>query len=214
MNPSDATYPPGYPPGPEGTSRENGMQQVERRIKDVAKDAASSAKEQVRTKLEEGKRHATEVASSTTSALEKVATDLSAEGQETLAQAAAAMSEKLTGLARYVETRSVDDLMRDAQRLAQRNPGLLLAGGVALGLALSRFFKASQERDVAGAGAAPDWTPAENRAATGPFAADTVASTGLRPPTGTVPDVTPRPGGATGPVTGTRSDDGGYTHHH
>ena len=37
----------------------------------------------------------------------------------------------------------MDELIRDTRYLARREPGLFLAGSVALGFAISRFFKAS-----------------------------------------------------------------------
>ena len=41
------------------------------------------------------------------------------------------------------------DLARDARALAQRNPALLVAGGLALGFALSRLLKASAHNGAA-----------------------------------------------------------------
>jgi hypothetical protein len=53
------------------------------------------------------------------------------------------MADRLHGFSDYLENRRIDELFEDARRLAQRNPGLFIAGGVVLGLALSRFLKAS-----------------------------------------------------------------------
>jgi hypothetical protein len=60
-----------------------------------------------------------------------------------LSRAAAALSERVRAFSGYLEDRSLEDLVSDARALAQRNPGLFVAGGVALGFALSRFLKAS-----------------------------------------------------------------------
>lgn len=45
---------------------------------------------------------------------------------------------------------SLDDLMDEARRFAQRQPGLVLAGAVALGFGLARFLKASADRRAEG----------------------------------------------------------------
>jgi hypothetical protein len=53
------------------------------------------------------------------------------------------MSAQLAKLAEHVGSKSLDELARDARDLAQRNPGLVIAGGLAIGFALTRFVKAS-----------------------------------------------------------------------
>jgi hypothetical protein len=93
--------------------------------------------------LEGAKRSAVDAADETSAAIEDVANALHSSGQTTLSQAAAAMADRLHGFSNYLENRPVDELFEDARRLAQRNPGLFIAGGVVLGLALSRFLKAS-----------------------------------------------------------------------
>jgi hypothetical protein len=106
-------------------------------------EAASAAKRQARSVFEGAKRTAVDAADDTSAAIEDVANALQSSGQTTLSQAAAAMAERLHGFSDYLENRPVDELFEDARRLAQRNPGLFIAGGVVLGLALSRFLKAS-----------------------------------------------------------------------
>jgi hypothetical protein len=88
---------------------------------------------------------ASAAADDASNAIDDAASALGNSGHETLSQAAAALSDRLRGLSRYVEDRKLDDLLGDARQLAQRNPGLFIAGGVALGFALSRFLKASGE---------------------------------------------------------------------
>jgi hypothetical protein len=97
--------------------------------------------------FEGAKRTAVDAADETSAAIEDVANALHSSGQTTLSQAAAAMADRLHGFSDYLENRPVDELFEDARRLAQRNPGLFIAGGVVLGLALSRFLKASIQSD-------------------------------------------------------------------
>jgi hypothetical protein len=122
-------------------------QQPEERIKEAGKqavgDMARDASEEARSAVERGKHQAVGAAERTAAALDQTSANLAAEGQETLAEVAGMLSSRLSGLAHSLERRSLDELARDARQLAQRNPGLFVAGGVALGIALSRFFKAS-----------------------------------------------------------------------
>jgi hypothetical protein len=46
--------------------------------------------------------------------------------------------------AQYLKGVRVDDLMNDVDRLARREPVLFLGGAFAVGLLVSRFFKASE----------------------------------------------------------------------
>ncbi len=109
----------------------------------LTESAAAAAEQQAETLLSDAKRSATAAAGDASEAVDEAAAVLSSRGQETLSQAAAALSSRLENLATYFETRSLDDLTREARTLAAQNPALFIAGGVAVGFALSRFFKAS-----------------------------------------------------------------------
>lgn len=113
------------------------------RIMDAGRGAMSGATQQVRSRMEQGKSTAADTASSASEVLEHAADDFSQHGQETLARATQMLAGRLSELAGQLENRSLDDLAQQAIGLARRNPGVFVAGGVALGVALSRFFKAS-----------------------------------------------------------------------
>lgn len=137
---------PNRPPGsrePGGATGEN----TGGRILDAGREAMSSATQDVRDKVERGKSTAADTAASASEVLEHAAEDFSQHGQETLARATQTLASKLSELAGQLERRSIDDLAQEAIRLARQNPGLFVAGGVALGLALSRFIKASASHE-------------------------------------------------------------------
>ena len=52
------------------------------------------------------------------------------------------MAESMTGLAGNLRGKSAEQLLHDAADLARSNPGLFIAGSIALGFGLSRFLKA------------------------------------------------------------------------
>lgn len=120
------------------------------RIIDAGRDAMSGATQDVRSKMERGKSTAADTAASASEVLEHAADDFSQHGQETLARATQMLAGKLSDLSGQLQNRSLDDLAQDAISLARRNPGLFVAGGVALGVALSRFFKASSPSSTGG----------------------------------------------------------------
>jgi hypothetical protein len=109
----------------------------------MGRDAASAAKHQADTLLTGAKHGTARAASEASTATDTLAESLAGSGRENLSRAAGALSSRLEKFAVYLEGRSLNDLAHDAQRIAQRNPGLFIAGGLALGFVLSRFFKAS-----------------------------------------------------------------------
>lgn len=109
----------------------------------AASDAAETAKQTAKSIFGDAKSAAVDAAAQTASAIGDASASLEDAGQTNLSQATAALAAKLHELSGYLENRNINDLYDDARRLAARNPGLFIAGGVVLGVALSRFFKAS-----------------------------------------------------------------------
>ncbi|WP_434697401.1 hypothetical protein J3P89_09790 [Pseudomonas sp. Z1-14] len=52
------------------------------------------------------------------------------------------MADSMSGLASKLRNKSAEELLHDGSRLARDNPGLFLAGSIAVGFGLSRFLKA------------------------------------------------------------------------
>lgn len=116
------------------------------RIREAGKAGASAARDAAQSQLDEGRHAASEAASSTAGALEDAASSFSAHDQESLARVTSSLAEQLSRFASSLEQRNLDELSREARRLAREHPGLFIAGGAALGFALGRFFRASGER--------------------------------------------------------------------
>ena len=137
------------PSNSPGTPAGNGHHRADEshgdRLKKVGQDTVSRAKHEAEARLEDGKTQAATAASTASHAMDDAASTLANEGYDTLAEAVSFLADRLGSLGRNIESRSVNDLARDAQALARRNPALFIAGGVAIGIALSRFFKASAE---------------------------------------------------------------------
>jgi hypothetical protein len=108
-------------------------------------------KQDSRQKLETSKRTAAEQIEGVAQALDSARARLD-ESQPNLAAYAGQIATGVSNLATRLRDGSVEELLDDTRRLARRNPALFLAGGVALGFALSRFVKSSAESSAQSAG--------------------------------------------------------------
>jgi hypothetical protein len=116
------------------------------RIREAGKAGAAAAGDAARARLDQGRRTASDAASGTARALDEAASSLSAQDHESLARVTSSLAEQLSRFASSLEQRNIDELSREARRVAREHPGLFIAGGAALGLALGRFFRASGRR--------------------------------------------------------------------
>jgi hypothetical protein len=117
-----------------GDMKQDAKEQVRRGAEQVSEEAKGRA--------DAMKSQATGQAQRTASALGAAAEEFESRGQETLARMLADLSRNLSELAERIEHKSLDELVREGGRLAERNPLLFVAGSVAAGAMLSRFFKA------------------------------------------------------------------------
>ncbi len=112
-----------------------------------ASELGSEARKAAQAKAEEGadtaKRNFSSTASHGAEALGRAADSLRDQGEETLAQATTSIASGLSEYAERLEKRTAEDLIQDLVRLARQNPTLFVLGSVGIGLALSRFLKAS-----------------------------------------------------------------------
>ena len=72
-----------------------------------------------------------------------VAGELRNQGKDKPAQYADQAAEKVQSVGQWLERSDGDKLVRDVEDFARRNPWAVAAGGLVLGLAASRFLKAS-----------------------------------------------------------------------
>jgi hypothetical protein len=68
------------------------------------------------------------------------------DGGQKVAGVTEGVAERIEGLGGYLERTSGDELLRDVEEFARRRPWIVAAGGLMVGLAASRFLKASSER--------------------------------------------------------------------
>jgi hypothetical protein len=100
-----------------------------------------------------------------------VADELRNQGKDKPAQYAQQAAERVESVGQWLERSDGDQLLRDVEGFARKNPWAVAAGGLVLGLAASRFLKASSgERYRSslsnGASTAPSGTNGGQAAAT------------------------------------------------
>lgn len=117
------------------------------KFQEDAHEAKREAGDRAREKAEAGQHRVADEADALSDAIDAAAENLDDHDRESLARYARELSSNLATAAGQLEGRSVDELAKDAKRLARDNPALFMLGSIGVGFGLSRFFKASTERN-------------------------------------------------------------------
>jgi hypothetical protein len=99
-------------------------------------------KEDGKQRVESTKRSAADQIEQVANVIGRAGSELG-DGQPRLANYANQAADRVNALATRLREASIEDLVEDTRDLARRNPGLFILGGVALGIVVSRFLKAS-----------------------------------------------------------------------
>jgi hypothetical protein len=119
------------------------------------------------------------------------------QGNDLPAQLAHQAAEKTEQLGQYLREADADRIIRDVEDFGRRQPWVVAAAGIALGVAAARFIKASGRRRYEGGGydgtrvpARTDYgstaygSPAPTTAGTGAYEAPAPVASGTYPPRG------------------------------
>ena len=142
------------------TTNEAGREGLAEQAKSQLGEAAATAQDKALELQRQGKSRLAETLDERTTrvgsqarqlagALRSSGSQLSTEGDPGSRQVAGltdAAAERVDRLGGYLQGRSGDELVRDAEEFARRRPWIVGAIGLAAGLAASRFLKASSER--------------------------------------------------------------------
>ena len=116
--------------------------QAQDKAREVAGEAKGRLKEQVDQRSTEAGQQITTVATDVRS----VADELRSQGKDTPARYAEQAAEKVQSAGQWLESADGDQILHDVEDFARRNPWAVAAGGLVLGLAASRFLKASSSQ--------------------------------------------------------------------
>ena len=120
------------------------------KVKSEAATVAQDVKRQGQEQFEARKQTAADQTEKLAGVVERVSEELKDQDQESLADYAGQLAGSMKSFADSLRQRNLDELVKDTQQLARNNPTLFLMGSVAVGIALSRFLKASTQRSGAG----------------------------------------------------------------
>jgi uncharacterized protein YjbJ (UPF0337 family) len=105
--------------------------------------AAQQAKGRISDEVDQRSTQAGQQVNTVAQDVRSVAEELRSQGKDKPAQYAEQAAERVQSAGQWLEQKNGDELLRDVEDFARRNPWAVAAGGLVLGLAASRFLKAS-----------------------------------------------------------------------
>jgi hypothetical protein len=184
-------------------------QEVAGQAKEKAQEAAGQAKGRVREQVDQRSTEAGQQVSTTAGDLRSVGEELRKQGKDTPAKLAEQAADRTERLGSYLTESDADRILSDVEDFARKQPWAVVAGGLALGFAASRFLKASssqryQQRSSGSLGTTSSTSPATPRLSPPP-------ATGNGGGNGGTPHTTPQQGHPAGDGLRTDRDVGGPT---
>jgi ElaB/YqjD/DUF883 family membrane-anchored ribosome-binding protein len=135
----------------ERNQQQSATEQVKERVQDVAEQAKSQTREQLRTQINQRSTQAGEQVSSTAAAMRKTSEHLRVEGKDSVAKVVDGVAERGERLGSYLSRADGDQILRDVEDLARKQPWLFVGGSAVVGFLASRFMKASSSNRYQGA---------------------------------------------------------------
>ena len=111
-----------------------------------AHQAAGQARNRVRDEVDTRSTQAGQQAETVASDVRSVGEHLRSEGKDKPAEYADKAAARVAELGDYLKRSDGDAILRDVERFGRDKPWAVMAGGVMLGIAASRFLKASSSR--------------------------------------------------------------------
>src|SRR3954464_13555757 len=133
-----------------GTTTANGPRSTTEQAKEKAQETAQQASQQatrgVRDQVDQRSPEAGQRVGSAAQDARSVAEELRKQGKDQPAKLAEQAAQRAERLGDYLQQSDGDAILRDIEDFGRRQPWAVIAGGVALGFAASRFLKASSSR--------------------------------------------------------------------
>ncbi|WP_028065987.1 hypothetical protein [Solirubrobacter soli] len=121
--------------------------------KEKAHEGAQQAKRTVRDQVDQRSTEAGERVGSAAEDIRSVGAELRRQGKDQPAKLAEQAAHRAESLGAYLRRSDGDTILRDLEDFGRRQPWAVIAGGLAVGVAASRFLKASSERRSSSAAA-------------------------------------------------------------
>lgn len=129
----------------EGTATDakQAAQDAAGQAQEKAREAAGQAKGKARQEVDRRSTEAGERVSTTASDVRSVGDQLRQQGKDGPARMADQVADRADRLGGYLQESDADTILRDVEDFGRRQPWAVVAGGLLLGFAASRFLKAS-----------------------------------------------------------------------
>jgi hypothetical protein len=129
-----------------GTSTANGPSSTTEQAKEKAQEVKGQAKNRVSEQVDQRSTQAGQQVSTMAQDARSVADELRNQGKDQPAKLAEQAAQRAESLGDYLQNADGDRILRDVEDFGRRQPWAVIAGGLALGFAASRFLKASSSR--------------------------------------------------------------------
>lgn len=120
-------------------------QEAGAQAKEKAQEAGAQARGQVSQQVDQRSTQVGEQATSAAEAMRQASQQLREKGNEPVANVMETVSQRVEGAGSWLRDADGDRILNDVEDFARGNPLAVVAGGVALGFALSRVLKASSQ---------------------------------------------------------------------
>lgn len=116
---------------------------VQEKASSVAEDAKRTVAEEARSTFSNQKAEAVNELHGVAEALRMTGDQLRDQDQTMVAQYSNKIADQVDRFSSYLENRSLDEVLHEAEDFARRQPEIFLGGAFTLGLLATRFFKSS-----------------------------------------------------------------------
>lgn len=122
------------------------VEQAQEKVQEKAGEARGALQRVVREQVDTRSGQAAEQIQGIVDGLRRTGHGLRSDGKDGPANAIHGIADRSERVAQYLGGSSAENLLHDVEHFGRRNPWLVIAGGVALGVAASRLLKASSSR--------------------------------------------------------------------
>lgn len=126
--------------------------EVKDQAQEKARDAAANARGRAVEQIDQRSTEAGQRVSGVAGDVRSVGEELRKQGKDGPAKIADQAAERAEQVGSYLQDSDADRILRDAEDFGRRKPWAVVAGGLALGFAASRFLKASSQQRYRAAG--------------------------------------------------------------
>jgi hypothetical protein len=116
------------------------------KLKSDTSEVVDKAKHAGQQQLDSGKQTAAAQVQKVAGAFDQASSQFRQDDLPKFAEYASEIGSTIKNFADNLQNRSIDDLVNETRALARRNPTMFLLGSIAIGVAASRFLKASAAR--------------------------------------------------------------------